>query len=174
MGGSPANSAYAIPCGTSRAVSTRPATRSFGSQRRSYVRIRSRPGTRVVTHSRLTPSPACSALSRPHQQRTIRKAVRHFLLARPVERVHVWAARTALLVAGIGLALFASAALLVHGGAPAWDTQAFRALNAVSPGLAAWLTPITKLFLPAGIAVAAGAPRPLHLFFGGRPWPVPV
>jgi membrane-associated phospholipid phosphatase len=67
----------------------------------------------------------------------------------------VWAARTALLVAGIGLALFASAALLVHGGAPAWDTQAFRVLNGVSPGLAAWLTPITKLFLPAGIAVAA-------------------
>jgi membrane-associated phospholipid phosphatase len=67
----------------------------------------------------------------------------------------VWTTRTALLVAVIGVALFASAALLVHGGAPAWDTQAFRALNAVSPGLAAWLSPITKLFLPAGIAVAA-------------------
>jgi undecaprenyl-diphosphatase len=77
------------------------------------------------------------------------------LLARPVERIHVWSARTAILVAGIGLALFASAALLVHGSAPAWDTQAFRALNDVSPGLAAWLTPITKPFLPAGIAVAA-------------------
>lgn len=94
------------------------------------------------------------------------------MLARPVERVHVWAARTALLVAGIGLALFASAALLVHGGAPAWDTQAFRALNAVSPGLAAWLTPITKLFLPAGIAVAA-AIAALYSFIRTRSlWPI--
>lgn len=94
------------------------------------------------------------------------------MLARPVKRLHVWAARTALLVAGIGLALFASAALLVHGGAPAWDTQAFRALNAVSPGLAAWLTPITKLFLPAGIALAA-AIAALYSFVRTRSlWPV--
>jgi undecaprenyl-diphosphatase len=60
-----------------------------------------------------------------------------------------------MLMAVIGVALFVSAAVLVHGGAPAWDAQAFRAINAVSSGLAAWLTPVSKLFLPAGIAVAA-------------------
>jgi undecaprenyl-diphosphatase len=81
--------------------------------------------------------------------------VSYFLLERPVQCVHTWASRTALVLAGIGLGLFACAALVVHNGAPAWDTQAFRALNVVSPGLAAWLTPISKLFLPAGIVVAA-------------------
>ena len=35
IGGSPASSAYAIPCGTSSADSTRPATMSFGSHARS-------------------------------------------------------------------------------------------------------------------------------------------
>ena len=35
IAGSPASSAYAMPCGTSRAVSTRPATTSLGNQARS-------------------------------------------------------------------------------------------------------------------------------------------
>ena len=47
MGGRPASSAYAIPCGTSRAVRTSPATTSFVSQARSYVRRTRMPGTDV-------------------------------------------------------------------------------------------------------------------------------
>jgi membrane-associated phospholipid phosphatase len=54
----------------------------------------------------------------------------------------------------VGVLIFVGAALWVHGDPPTWDEQAFRALNAVGPGIAGWLTTIAKLFLPAGIAVA--------------------
>lgn len=78
-----------------------------------------------------------------------------FSLGKPVRGLRMWTIRAALTVVGVGLAAFIGAALLVRGGAPAWDEETYRALNDVSPGVATWLTPFAKLFLPAGIAVAA-------------------
>src|SRR6187397_43940 len=52
IAGRPASSAYAIPCGTSSAVRTRPATRSWRSHRGSYDHRLARPGaTRAITGS---------------------------------------------------------------------------------------------------------------------------
>ena len=52
IGGRPASSAYAIPCGTSSAVRTNPATRSWRSHPRSYDRMLAMPGaTRAITGS---------------------------------------------------------------------------------------------------------------------------
>src|SRR6187200_2158571 len=49
IAGRPASSAYAIPCGTSSAVRTRPATRSWRSHRGSYDHRLARPGaTRAI------------------------------------------------------------------------------------------------------------------------------
>src|SRR5664279_2380927 len=45
IGGRPANSAYAIPCGTSRAVRINPAVRSFPNHPGRYDRSTPRPGT---------------------------------------------------------------------------------------------------------------------------------
>src|SRR5688572_10725085 len=68
IGGSPANSAYAMPCGTSRVVSTTPATRSLTSQRRWYP-LSARPpgGTRSTTAS----AEGAAGLAQPllHQDR---------------------------------------------------------------------------------------------------------
>ena len=44
-GGSPASSAYAMPCGTSSADSTRPATTSLGNHSRRYDLTSAIPGT---------------------------------------------------------------------------------------------------------------------------------
>ena len=43
--GSPASSAYAMPCGTSSADSTNPATMSFDNQARRYDLTTASPGT---------------------------------------------------------------------------------------------------------------------------------
>ena len=45
IGGRPASSAYAMPCGTSRVVSTTPAMTSFSSHCRRYDEITWSPGT---------------------------------------------------------------------------------------------------------------------------------
>src|ERR1041384_663247 len=45
IGGRPASSAYAMPCGTRTAVSTMPATTSFASHRERYDRTARTPGT---------------------------------------------------------------------------------------------------------------------------------
>ena len=52
IGGRPASSAYAIPCGTSSAVRTNPATRSWRSHPGLYDRKLAMPGaTRAITGS---------------------------------------------------------------------------------------------------------------------------
>lgn len=50
--------------------------------------------------------------------------------------------------------MFATAWLVCARGTATWDTSLFRVINDPSPGVAAVLTPISKLFLPAGILVA--------------------
>ena len=47
--------------------------------------------------------------------------------------------------------LFGSSALSVRTGATSWDARLFRILNQVPPAVASVLTPLSHLFLPAGI-----------------------
>jgi len=60
-------------------------------------------------------------------------------------------ARTAGLLAGLGVVLFGASALLVKTGATSWDAHLFRILKQVPPAVASVLTPLSHLFLPAGI-----------------------
>ncbi len=62
-----------------------------------------------------------------------------------------WRAWTAGRLAGLGTALFGLAAFLLKAGAVTWDVSLFRVLNEVPPAAAAVLTPLSHLFLPAGI-----------------------
>ncbi len=58
---------------------------------------------------------------------------------------------TAGLLAGLGAVLFGASALLVAAGTTRWDARLFRILNQVPPAVAPVLTPLSHLFLPAGI-----------------------
>jgi membrane-associated phospholipid phosphatase/Tfp pilus assembly protein PilF len=58
---------------------------------------------------------------------------------------------TAVLLAGLGAALFGVPALLLKTGAAGWDVSLFRILNQVPAAAASVLTPLSHLFLPAGI-----------------------
>ena len=60
---------------------------------------------------------------------------------------------TAGLVAGMGAALFGVSALVLKTGTLSWDEGLFRVLNQVPAAAAAVLTPVSHLFLPAGITV---------------------
>jgi undecaprenyl-diphosphatase len=62
-------------------------------------------------------------------------------------------ARADVVLAAIGGVTFAVSALLVRVGATRWDTRLFLAMNDVSSGVATVLTPISRLFLPSGLAV---------------------
>jgi membrane-associated phospholipid phosphatase len=58
---------------------------------------------------------------------------------------------TAGLLASLGVVLFGASALLVKAGATSGDARLFRILNQVPPAAASVLTPLSHLFLPAGI-----------------------
>ena len=58
---------------------------------------------------------------------------------------------TAGLLAGLGAVLFGVSALLITTGATSWDARLFRILNQVPGAAASALTPLSHLFLPAGI-----------------------
>lgn len=62
--------------------------------------------------------------------------------------------RTALSVVLAGFVLFAASWLVCALGTATWDTRVSREINAPASGVVAVLTPVSKLFLPAGIAVA--------------------
>jgi membrane-associated phospholipid phosphatase len=49
--------------------------------------------------------------------------------------------------------LFGTSALLVKAGTTSGDARLFRILNQVPPGVASVLTPLSRVFLPAGIIV---------------------
>ena len=55
------------------------------------------------------------------------------------------------LLAGAGAALFGISAVLLKTGAAGWDVSLFRVLNQVPAAAASALTPLSHLFLPAGI-----------------------
>ena len=54
-------------------------------------------------------------------------------------------------MAGLGAALFGVPALLLKTGMLSWDKSVFRILNQVPAAAASVLTPLSHLFLPAGI-----------------------
>jgi hypothetical protein len=51
----------------------------------------------------------------------------------------------------LGAVLFGLAALLLKAGAVSWDVSLFQTLNQVPAAAASVLTPMSYLFLPAGI-----------------------
>jgi membrane-associated phospholipid phosphatase len=69
----------------------------------------------------------------------------------PKRTTRVPRAWTAVLLAGLGAALFGVSALLLKAGAPGWDVSLFRILNEVPAAAASVLTPLSHLFLPVGI-----------------------
>jgi membrane-associated phospholipid phosphatase len=69
----------------------------------------------------------------------------------PKRSARVPRAWTAALLTGLGAALFGVAALLLKAGAVSWDVSLFRTLNQVPAAAASVLTPLSHLFLPAGI-----------------------
>ncbi len=69
----------------------------------------------------------------------------------PIRSARVPRARTAVLLTGLGAALFGVAALLLKAGAVGWDVSLFRILNQVPAAAASVLTPLSHLFLPAAI-----------------------
>jgi membrane-associated phospholipid phosphatase len=71
----------------------------------------------------------------------------------PKRQVPVPRAWTAGLLACLGAALFGAAALVLKVGAGSWDVSLFRIPNEVPAGVASVLTPLSHLFLPAGILV---------------------
>lgn len=62
--------------------------------------------------------------------------------------------RSAITIALTGLVMFAASWLVCARGTATWDTRLFQEINHPASGVAAVLTPLSKLFLPAGIAVA--------------------
>ena len=71
----------------------------------------------------------------------------------PKRPVRVPRAGTAVLLAGLGALLFGVAAVLLKTGTLSWDESLFRLLNDVPSAAASVLTPLSKLFLPVGIAI---------------------
>jgi len=69
---------------------------------------------------------------------------------RPITAPRPW---IAWLLAGLGAVLFGTSAVLLKAGAVSWDVRLFRILNEVPPGVASVLTPLSHLFLPAGIVI---------------------
>ena len=60
---------------------------------------------------------------------------------------------TAWLVTALGAALFGVSALVLKTGTLSWDESLFRVLNEVPAAAASVLTPLSRLFRPAGIVV---------------------
>ncbi len=73
----------------------------------------------------------------------------------PERPVRVPQARTAVLLACLGAALFGAAAAVLAAGPTGWDKRLFHALNHVPSAVAAVLTPLSQLFRPAGIVAVA-------------------
>jgi membrane-associated phospholipid phosphatase len=69
---------------------------------------------------------------------------------RPVRVARAW---TAGLLAVLGAALFGVSATLLRTGAVGWDLSLFRILNDVPAAAASVLTPLSHVFLPAGITI---------------------
>jgi membrane-associated phospholipid phosphatase len=80
--------------------------------------------------------------------------------------------RTAWILLGTGVLVFAGASLLVRAGATGWDERLYQALNDVPASVAAILTPLSKLFVPLGIAVAVVAAAVVCVVWNRSLWPI--
>jgi len=69
---------------------------------------------------------------------------------RPARVPRAWAAG---LLAALGAVLFGVSAVLLKTGTTGWDESLFRLLNDVPAAAASVLTPLSHLFLPAGIVI---------------------
>jgi hypothetical protein len=85
----------------------------------------------------------------------------------PKRPARVPRARTAGLLAGLGAALFGVSAVLLKTGTLGWDENLFRLLNEVPAAAASVLTPLSYLFLPAGI-ITVVALIVVYLLAGNR------
>jgi len=81
-------------------------------------------------------------------------------------------ARSAWILLGTGLLLFAGTSLLVRAGATGWDERIYRALNEVPSHIAAVLTPLSKLFLPLGITIVTVAAAVFCVAWSRSLWPI--
>lgn len=80
--------------------------------------------------------------------------------------------RSAFAVLFAGVAAFAVAWVLVRTGTGSVDEQVYVALNQVPEWIASVLTPLSKLFLPLGIAVVAVAGGTYCVIRTRSPWPL--
>jgi len=69
----------------------------------------------------------------------------------PKRAARVPGALAAGFLAGLGAVLFGASAVVLKTGAVGWNLSLFRVLNEVPAAAASVLTPLSKLFLPAGI-----------------------
>jgi membrane-associated phospholipid phosphatase len=72
-------------------------------------------------------------------------------------RARIPRSATALWVAAAGAAIVLAAWVIWRAGLTGWDTALFRFLNEVPAWLDSILTPLSKLFLPAGLVVVIAA-----------------
>ncbi len=72
----------------------------------------------------------------------------------PPHGIRLVGTRTSSAVVGVGAVVFGVAAALVGSGNTGADARVYRALNQVPSGVAAALTPLSKLFSPLAIAIA--------------------
>jgi undecaprenyl-diphosphatase len=80
--------------------------------------------------------------------------------------------RTAWIVLGSGCLFFGGSSLLVKAGATKWDETLYRFLNQVPSGVAALLTPLSRLFLPLGITVVVLAASVFCVAWTRSFWPI--
>jgi membrane-associated phospholipid phosphatase len=92
----------------------------------------------------------------------------------PARNVTLVDRRSALVVLVLGAALFAVAALVVGLRWSGIDTRAYVTLNQVPSGVAKVLTPLSRLFLPLGIAVAAVVGGAYCVVRTKSPWPLAI
>ena len=71
----------------------------------------------------------------------------------PNRRTRVPSARTAWIVTGAGAALFLLSAVVLRLDATGWDERLYAFLNGLPRSAADALTPLSRLFLPSGLAI---------------------
>jgi membrane-associated phospholipid phosphatase len=81
-------------------------------------------------------------------------------------------ARTAWILIGSGGLLFVGASLLVRANATNWDEVVYRTLNDVPSGVARFLTPLSRLFLPLGLTIVVLAASVYCVMRNRSLWPI--
>jgi undecaprenyl-diphosphatase len=81
-------------------------------------------------------------------------------------------APTAWILVGSGGFLFVGASLLVRANATKWDEVVYRFLNDVPSGVARFLTPLSRLFLPLGLTIVVLAAAVYCVMRNRSLWPI--